>query len=159
MKSRLKIALLLLCFGTFLSGCGIFFPSHHDTLDYQPIHAAAEAGDLATVQTLVKSDRRLVQAKDWENLTPLHLAAFHGHKDVAEFLISQGANVNARTTSGVTPLHMAAQIGSQDVAQLLLDHKAKINAVDSNGWTPLARAEKWNHPDMVKFLQERGGDK
>src|SRR5579859_7092876 len=159
MKKRLQIALILLGLATFSNGCGIFFPSHHDTLDYKPIHAAAEGGDLATVQSLVNSDRHLVEAKDWENLTPLHLAAFHGHKDVAEFLISQGASVNAKTTSAVTPLHMAAQIGSQDVAQLLLDHKAEINAVDSSGWTPLARAEKWNHPEMVKLLLEHGGHK
>jgi ankyrin repeat protein len=159
MKNRFKIALIMLSLAGFSNGCGIFFPSHHDTLDYKAIHAAAEGGDLAAVQSLVKSDRRLVEARDWENLTPLHLAAFHGHKDVVEFLISQGACVNAKTTAGVTPLHMAAQIGNQDVAQVLLDHKAKINTVDSSGWTPLARAEKWDHPDMVKFLQAHGGHK
>src|SRR5579859_3956494 len=114
MKKRLQMGLVMLGLAVLTNGCGIFFPSHHDTLDYQPIHAAAEAGDLATVQSLVKADRRLVEAKDWENLTPLHLAALHGHKDVAEFLINQGAEVNAETTSQVTPLHMAAQIGSQD---------------------------------------------
>src|ERR1700737_469050 len=98
-------------------GCGLYAPSRHNTLDYKAIHAAAESGDLATVTILIKEDPRLVEAKDWANLTPLHLAVFHGHQDVVTFLLDKGANVNARTTDGITPLHEAAQIGSKELVE------------------------------------------
>ncbi|HWV99756.1 MAG TPA: ankyrin repeat domain-containing protein [Candidatus Acidoferrum sp.] len=157
MQKRLNLTLLLVALAVSPTGCGIFFPSHHQTLDYKPIHAAAESGDLATVQDLIEQDPALVGAKDWDNLTPLHLAAFHGHKDVVEFLLAHAAEVNAKTTAGVTPLHMAAQIGSQEVIEVLLAHGADIKAVDSKGWTPMVRAQKWQHPDAAAFLQAHGG--
>jgi len=87
------------------------------------------------VQDLIKQDPALVGAKDWDDLTPLHLAAFHGHKDVVEFLLAHEAEVNSKTTAGLTPLHMAAQIGNQGVMEVLLAHGANINAIDSKGWT------------------------
>src|SRR6266700_2304202 len=156
MRHRLNLTLLLVGLTVSPTGCGIFFPSHHNTLDYKPIHAAAEGGDLPAVQDLIKKDPSLVSAKDWDNLTPLHLAAFHGHKDVAEFLLAHGAEANAKTTAGLTPLSMAAQTGNQEVMEVLLAHGADINAVDSKGWTPLVRAQKWGHPDAAAFIREHG---
>src|SRR4051794_35089612 len=131
MKNRLHLIFLL----TFLSlgsqGCGIFLSSKHNPEDYKAIHAAAVGGDLAAVQTIVSTNANLVGAKDWDNLTPLHLAVFHRHQDVAVFLLEHGADVNAKTTAGVTPLHFAAQTANQQLVELLLAHKAKLNAVDT----------------------------
>jgi ankyrin repeat protein len=157
MKIRARLGLLVLAVAMSSVGCGIFFPSHHDTLDYKPIHAAAEGGDLATVQELIKNDPHLVEAEDWDNLTPLHLAVMHGHKDVAEFLLAHGAKVNAKTVKAVTPLHMAAQTGNIEIMQLLMSSKAAVNPVDSSGWTPLVRAQKWGHPEAVEYLRQHGG--
>ena len=52
---------------------------------------------------------------------------------------------------------MAAQNGNLEIVELLLKRKADINAIDSKGWTPLDRANKWRHPDVAKFLGQRGG--
>src|SRR5947209_5103291 len=108
MKNRIHLVLLLVLLSLGSSGCGIFVASHHDTLQYQAIDAAAEGGDLAAVQGIIKTNAALVNAKDWEDTTPLYLAVFHDHKEVAEFLLTQGAKVNAKTTDSVTPLHIAA---------------------------------------------------
>ena len=152
---RLQMLLVLVWMS---GGCGLLLPSHHNTLDYKPIHAAAQAGDLATVKTLVQKDHRLVEAQDWDDLTPLHLAVLHKHLEVVTLLLNEGARVNARTTAGVTPLHFAAQTGNLPMVELLLAHKANLRAIDSKGWTPLDRAEKWRHPDVANYLRQHGGD-
>jgi ankyrin repeat protein len=149
--------LLLVGLAVLPAGCARFLPWPGQTRDYEPIHAAAGGGNLAEVQDLVKHDPALVTAKDSDNLTPLHVAAFYGHKDVAEFLLAHRAEVNAKTSEELTPLHLAAQTGNQQVMEVLLAHHADINAVDSKGWTPLVRAEKWRHQDAAGFLRKHGG--
>ena len=60
-----------------------------------PIHDAAEAGDLAGVQA--ELDKGVdVNVKDMLGFTPLHLAAWHGHKEIVDLLITNGADVNAK---------------------------------------------------------------
>jgi ankyrin repeat protein len=140
-----------------LSGCSIFIPSHHDPLAYKAIHAAAEGGDIAAVESLYQRDHGVVGAKDWDNLTPLHLAVLHKHYEVAVFLLDHGADVNAKSSGGITPLHFAAQNGDTRIVNLLIEHNADLRAVDSKGWTPRDRAMKWGHPDIAELLKKRGG--
>ena len=140
-----------------LSSCGIFISSHHDPLAYKEIHAAAQAGDLAKVTELYRRDHGVVNAKEWDNLTPLHLAVLHRHSDVVDWLLNHKANANAKTSKGITALHYAAQVGDADSARLLLKHHAEINAVDANSWTPLDRALKWHQTKLAAFLQNHGG--
>lgn len=44
---------------------------------------------------------------DAVDLTPLHFAACIGHNAMTEYLLSKGANPNARCHNGDTPLHIA----------------------------------------------------
>eukprot|EP00002_Diphylleia_rotans_P020858 TRINITY_DN4054_c0_g1_i5.p1 TRINITY_DN4054_c0_g1~~TRINITY_DN4054_c0_g1_i5.p1 ORF type:complete len:139 (+),score=31.53 TRINITY_DN4054_c0_g1_i5:61-477(+) len=50
----------------------------------------------------------LVNQKDGDSWTPLHSAASAGHVDVVEFLLQNGAKVDATTNEGRTPLFYAA---------------------------------------------------
>ena len=43
-----------------------------------------------------------MNAKDGNGYTPLHSAAYHGHKGIVELLIAKGADVNAKTDGGFT---------------------------------------------------------
>ncbi len=86
------------------------------------IHDAAVNGELAMVRALVKNNPGLVFNKDDSGETPLHLAAYMGHKDVVEFLLESKADVNAKDNSGMTPMHMASLYGYKDVAELLRQH-------------------------------------
>lgn len=54
------------------------------------------------------------------SITPLHFAAQAGHKQLAQLLISNGANVNAKDEHAVTPLHYAASEGQKELAELLI---------------------------------------
>lgn len=51
--------------------------------------------DAAAVRKLLDEDGTLVNARDYDSRTPLHVAALHGWQDVAECLVAKGADVNA----------------------------------------------------------------
>jgi len=95
---------------------------------------------LAKVQALLKGHPDLVfskASKANKGGTPLHWAAAGSHKDVAELLLANKADVNAKDDNGNTPLDSAAFSGHKDVAELLLANKAEVNAKDNIGMTPL----------------------
>ena len=123
------------------------------------IAKAANEGDLQTVKALLKGNPNLVFDKDIYDTTPLHWAAQKGHKEVAELLLANGADVNARNKYGDTPLHFAASAGSKDVVELLLAHGAEVNVVDRPpiSETPLQSAASRGHQDIVELLRHRGG--
>lgn len=56
----------------------------------------AHQNDAAAVRKLLEEDRSLLQARDYDNRTPLHVAALHGWIDVAKCLIEHGADINAQ---------------------------------------------------------------
>ncbi|KAL0336430.1 UNVERIFIED_CONTAM: Serine/threonine-protein kinase STY46 [Sesamum radiatum] len=56
----------------------------------------AHQNDAAAVRKLLEEDRSLVKARDYDNRTPLHVAALHGWIDVAKCLLEYDADVNAQ---------------------------------------------------------------
>jgi ankyrin repeat protein len=123
------------------------------------IHDAAQVGDFEMVKKMLKANPDLVSSKDDKyGATPLHWAAAMGHKDVAELLLANKADVNARNNNGLTPLHWAAMNDhNNDMAELLLANHADINAKDNDGTTPLFAAMSKSKKDMVELLRQRGG--
>ena len=78
---------------------------------------------------------------------------FGGTKDVAELLLSKGADVNAKIGDGRTPLHWAAYLGNKDVAELLLAEGADVNAKDMDGRTPFDWAALYERRDIVELME------
>jgi hypothetical protein len=123
-----------------------------------PIDEAARDGDLAKVKLLLKDHPDLVSSKDEKyGQTPLHIAAFNDHLDVAKLLLANKADVNAKANNGSTPLHLAAAKGNKDMVELLLASKADIDAVDNDGWSPLHSAVVWDQKDIQELLRQHGG--
>jgi ankyrin repeat protein len=108
------------------------------------IHDAVAAGNLEKVKLLLKDNPDLIFSKNTNGSAPLHVAAGSGHKDVAEFLLANKADVSAANNFGDTPLHVAAAKGHRDVAELLLASGANVNATNNYDDTPSARSSgKW----------------
>jgi hypothetical protein len=123
-----------------------------------PIHEAARNGDIKTVEAMLKDHPDLVSSKEEKyGQTPLHIAAFNDHVDVAKLLLAHKADVNAKANNGATPLHLAAAKGFKDMVELLLANKADINAADNDGWSPLHSAVVWGHKDIEDLLRQQGG--
>ena len=57
----------------------------------------------------------------------MHYAAGYGFKEIAELLIAEGADVDAKTTTGGTPLFNAAG-NNKEIVELLIANGADVNA-------------------------------
>ncbi|KZV31074.1 hypothetical protein F511_31384 [Dorcoceras hygrometricum] len=75
--------------------------------------------DAAAVRKLLNEDRSLVHARDYDNRTPLHVAAIHGWVDIAKCLLEHEADVNAQDRWKNTPLADAEGAKRLDVIELL----------------------------------------
>ena len=123
------------------------------------IHDAAKTGDVETIRVLLKANPELVNNRDnpvgW---TPLHVAAQAGHKEVAELLLANKADVNATVSGGWTPLHLATDKDHKEVVELLLANKADANATDNRGMTPLHWAADKDHKEVAELLLANRAD-
>jgi len=122
---------------------------------------ASALGLAGRVQERLEDEPALVNSYSHDGWTPLHLASFFGHKEVANLLLARGADVNARSRSTRfakenTPLHAAAANRQIGVAQILIAHGADVNARDGSGYTPLALAANSKNDLMVVILLEKG---
>lgn len=87
----------------------------------------------------------------------LAAAAKHGQKDLVEFLLQQGANVNdvdlvSLNPQRWSPLHAAVEAGQSDIVSIFLDHGAYHNMLQ-NGRTALAVAEAKGDAKIIELLQ------
>merc|ERR1712013_532643 len=92
------------------------------------------------------------------NSTPLHLAAGYNNLEVAEYLLEQGADVNAQDKGGLIPLHNASSYGHLDIAALLIKYSTIVNATDKWGFTPLHEAAQKGRTQLCALLLAHGSD-
>ena len=89
-----------------------------------PLHLAVQSGLLVEVKQLVIGGHDVNQRDERYGFTPLHQAAFFGHKDIVEFLIAEGADVTAKNNAGSTSLYLANGKGHKEIVELLKQHGA-----------------------------------
>ena len=149
---RLAILLLVVTLGV-LAYYGL--KNHPATAsEITEIHNATARNDLEKVQALLKTSPDLVNSKDTNGCTPLHIAVQFDCKDMAELLLAHGANVDVRDDGGKTPLFFTVNGGFTDtkIMELLLANKANINATNNVGRTALYCATAICPKEIVEFL-------
>ena len=124
-----------------------------------PVADAAMRGDVDAVRALLQQGADASEAQG-DGMTGLHWAAQRGHLEMAELLITAGANVHAGTRIGLyTPLHFASRVGNAPLAVALLAAGSDVHAVTTNsGVTPLHLAAESGSADAIRVLVEHGGD-
>ncbi|KAJ5987963.1 hypothetical protein N7481_003173 [Penicillium waksmanii] len=106
-----------------------------------------------------------VEAAEWDRLvwtTPLHTAvdSQYGNREMAELLLSQGADVNVRCGDGGTPLHGTTREMNVDDSRWLLENGADPNIIDDQGNSPLHVAINFGRhgAELIKLFLEHGAD-
>jgi cytohesin len=139
-----RAGLLILCLLTL----GAPSPARGDQ-----IHEAVFKGDLNRVVALLTDHPELVEKKDKLGQTPLIVAANHNQLEIAELLLANGANVNARDPKMRTPLILALSVYHHDkMVRLLLAKGADVNLADASSMTALTFAVKQGQIDDAKIL-------
>jgi len=98
---------------------------------------------------------------DDDAYSPLHNAATSGNKELVEWLLTQGFDVDMRNQCdcNFTPLHEAAKSGHVEIVECLLSHDADVNAKMSDGGTALhAAAEQRGSKEVAECLINHGID-
>jgi ankyrin repeat protein len=86
--------------------------------EYQSIFEAIKSNDLKAVKDFIESGTD-VNGGDWAYATPLHHAVNRGLEKIAEFLISQGADVRAADMFGLTPHKIAEAYNYASILEML----------------------------------------
>ncbi|KAF5394332.1 hypothetical protein PHET_11799 [Paragonimus heterotremus] len=98
-------------------------------------HEAVTKGDFEKVKLQLSTDRTLINCSK-DGLTPLHQACFHGHIDIVEYLLKNGADINARDPNqGYTTLMFAAITGNTRLTEMLLQYGARSSDTNKLGRT------------------------
>jgi ankyrin repeat protein len=85
----------------------------------------------------------------------LYAAARNGHTEVVEYLLDQGADIDAKGIFGATGLHWAAINGHRNTVGLLVARGASLNIRDERfDSTPEGWAREGGHMQLAEFLLE-----
>ncbi|MDB4808150.1 ankyrin repeat domain-containing protein [Verrucomicrobia bacterium] len=91
------------------------------------IHDATRTGDIEVVKQHIAAGTDVNAKTALDKWTPLLLAAWYGHKEIADLFIANGADVNANGADGRTPLDWAIKYKRTETADLLCKHGAKTS--------------------------------
>jgi len=124
------------------------------------LHEAAAAGQLARVKQIVDQDAALANNVSPDGFPVFALAAVFGHRDVAEYLFANGADVNAVATNGTgyNALTGAVASGHTSIVAWLLANGANPNYRYGDGYSPLLTAAANGHLGIVSLLLASGAD-
>ncbi|MHC4539644.1 MAG: ankyrin repeat domain-containing protein [Planctomycetota bacterium] len=122
------------------------------------LHLAAHRGDIDKVRSSLEKGTN-VDVRDVAGHTPLFYAASAGQMHVVEFLISKGAEVDAKDKrGGETPLFYAGDAGWRNVVELLIARGADVNARGFGRSTALESAAWLGRGDVAELLIAEGAD-
>ena len=111
---------------------------------------AVKQGVLDKVRAMLDEQPELVNAKDEKGISAALWASYRGHKEIAAFLVSKGANLN---------IFEAATVGSADLVQKYVKNDPSLAlAFAPDGFTALGLASFFGNADVVSLLIKAGAD-
>jgi ankyrin repeat protein len=129
-------------------------------LDDISLFEASAAGKFDIVAHQVYTHPEAINFYAEDGFTPLGLACYFGHYEIARYLVLKGADVNLPSNNGfkVYPLHSAAAGNYTQIARMLIENNALINVKQQAGATALHSAAQNGNIDLLILLLEHGAD-
>jgi len=116
-----------------------------------------EQKELQRIKAIIKDSPDLINARNQQG-TRLHIAAQAGQLTVAQFLLANGAEVDALDSENRSPLHRAALYGHKSLVELLLANKASVDGKFTASSTPLHLAAANGHKLVAAVLLAHGAN-
>ena len=129
-----------------------------------PLMYAVREANLKCVKSLIRNGAdidHVAERPDYnfeltQYLTPLIDAIFSTNRDIFDFLLESGVDVNKPDCGKRTPLMHAAYAGSVECVEKLLQKGARLDVTDQNGQCAWTYAEKF---EVFKCMLDHGLDK
>ncbi|KAI8336642.1 ankyrin repeat-containing domain protein [Chlamydoabsidia padenii] len=115
---------------------------------------AAGDGQLDRVKELVESGAE-VNAKDNFGYTPIHAAVSYNQKEVLDYLLNNGGDINVEDFEKDTPLYVCETV---DMAKFILDRGANPSHKNQDGISPAQTANEEGWKDVAQLLASITGE-
>lgn len=127
-------------------------PSQTQSASYSGLHAAVFGGTVAEVKELIAADADLNE-RDPQGRTPLMLAGYRKHHEIAQLLIKAGADLNALENSAYDLLTISSVLNDVEMVKLAISAGANTKLITSPyDGTALIASAHLGHVDVVKAL-------
>lgn len=130
------------------------------------LHKAAGKNQTSTVQKIIESQTidaksGVLNCKNLEGYTPLHIAIIKGHLEVVKLLIKNGANIELNDDASNSSLYLAViysrvQIVKFLLKKLSLESITRISKNSDTGWSVLHEAASRDQATVLQLLLEAG---
>ncbi|XP_055768718.1 B-cell lymphoma 3 protein homolog isoform X2 [Salvelinus fontinalis] len=125
------------------------------------VHLCCEHGQQACLSVVLSHPSILtcLEVRNYEGLTPLHLAVQGGHKELVRMLLDAGADINAvDIKSGHSPLIHAVENHNMDMVHFLIENDCNVNGQSYSGNTALHSACGRGQVDTARLLLKNRAD-
>ena len=114
------------------------------------LFTAIKGGDGVAVERLLETDKRLVDARDQEGLSPILAALYRGRNEIAAAILRRGPKLNVFEAAAAGDLARVRELVGADPAQ--------ANGVAPDGYSPLGLAAFFKRREVVRYLLDAGAD-
>jgi ankyrin repeat protein len=120
--------------------------------------SATEIDDIDEIKALINQGYDVNYHKMEDGYTALMIAVSRGNVNIINYLIKNGANVNAKSKYGDTALIRASVWGRTIISKILLEAGANIDDQNSLDVTALIAAADYAQLNMIIFLIEKNAN-
>jgi len=128
--------------------------------DNLTLFEACAVGKFDTATLLIFQKPDSINEFSEDGFTPLGLACYFGHEELARILVLKGADVNLASKNGfnVFPIHSAVAANNINITKMLLENGAYPNVCQKAGLAPLHTAAQLGNIELIILLLEHGAE-
>ena len=125
-----------------------------DSMGNTMLHMAVQAGVNTTIIGNILDKNAVLNMRNRDGDTPLHIAARMNQREAGEFLLDRGADVFSANSQGDSPLRLALTHRS-GVLQWMFNPRT-VRSTDSTGNTMLHYVALWRMDRQIEFMRQQG---